>query len=403
MADSVPDPSLKYVSSKTGTLVLSNPTKDVTITIAGLRAYIINESLAYTNSDESNPSFILQGKSATLKYTAITGYNLPSSVTVANATMDSWSSSTGELKISNPTSDVTITITSVAQSYTVTTNLLYCSKVSGPTGVNYGESATFVFEASTGYNLPSSITLSGATLDSWTQSTGTLKIKNVTGNVTIGVTATIQTYNITTNLTGCTKTSGPTTLNYGATGTFVFAASTGYNLPASVTVTGATIDSWTQSTGTLKVKGVIGAVSITVTATLQVYNITLNLTHCTKKSGPTTIEYGKGGTIVIAADTGYELPENINFTGATLTGWDESTGELTFSKATGNITAEIEATLITYSITTNLTNVVGDASNPTSIGYGETVTLTFTPSGDYELPDTITVDGATYTWEVKES
>lgn len=51
-----------------------------------------------------------------------------------------------------------------------------------------------------------------------------------------------------------------------------------------------------------------------------------------------------------------------------------------------------------YTITVNATNCVGSSSNPTTITEGLSVSLVFTVSNGYELPDSVTVSGAEYTW-----
>lgn len=62
-----------------------------------------------------------------------------------------------------------------------------------------------------------------------------------------------------------------------------------------------------------------------------------------------------------------------------------------------NMTGETTETT-EYSITTTLTNCTGASGNATTITTNGTATLTFTANSGYELPDTITVSGATYTW-----
>lgn len=51
-----------------------------------------------------------------------------------------------------------------------------------------------------------------------------------------------------------------------------------------------------------------------------------------------------------------------------------------------------------YSITTTLTNVTGAINNPTIIAPNGTATLMFTTDLGYALPSSITVTGASYTW-----
>lgn len=54
---------------------------------------------------------------------------------------------------------------------------------------------------------------------------------------------------------------------------------------------------------------------------------------------------------------------------------------------------------IIYEITTNLSKCTADTSNATSIETDESITLLFTVSEGYELPEIIIVSGADYTWD----
>lgn len=72
-----------------------------------------------------------------------------------------------------------------------------------------------------------------------------------------------------------------------------------------------------------------------------VYNITNSLTNCTASGVNTIVEDGTA-TIIIAANSGYELPDTITVSGASYT-WDKSTGTVVLSKPTGNVTVAVVA------------------------------------------------------------
>ena len=69
----------------------------------------------------SGSTTILPNGSANIVISANSGYELPSSITVTNATLSSYNSSTGEILISNPTGKVTITASGVANAPTYNT------------------------------------------------------------------------------------------------------------------------------------------------------------------------------------------------------------------------------------------------------------------------------------------
>ena len=125
--------------------------------------------------------------------------------------------------------------------------------------------------------------------------------------------------------------------------------------------------------------------------------LTFHLTGCSttatsaNRLGETTISFTKSA--------GYNWPTTVQVAGATMVSWNHNTGVLVIEKPTLNtVTITVACTKITYSITENLTNVTATGTHPTSIAYGESVTLIYAASTNYKLPDTVTVTGATHTW-----
>ena len=205
-------------------------------------------------------------------------------------------------------------------------------------------------------------------------------------------------YSITTNITNVTaNASNPTTVSTVASSTLTFTASTGYNLPDNVTVTGAEF-TWTKSSGTLVLSNPTGNVSVTVAGVAISRTITATLTNVTAASGnATTIATGETKVLTYTANSGYNLPDTVSVTGATGV-WSKANGTLTLSNPTGNVTFTIAGVAKSYTITPTLTNVTAASGNATSIAVGETKTLTFTAADGYALPDTVTVTGATGVW-----
>ena len=126
--------------------------------------------------------------------------------------LPSYSSGTpvaGEINVTAVAGQVTLQFEEVAKpSFTVTYNLTGCTKTSGATSVAYGASYSATITPTTGYLLPSTITVANITTGgySWNNSTGVFTITDwtkVNGNITITAAAlpfAIKTYNnITTN------------------------------------------------------------------------------------------------------------------------------------------------------------------------------------------------------------
>lgn len=125
--------------------------------------------------------------------------------------------------------------------------------------------------------------------------------------------------------------------------------------------------------------------------------LTFHLTGC---STTATSASRIGETIIsFTKSAGYNWPTTVQVAGATMVSWNHDTGVLAIEKPTLNtVTITVACTKITYSITENLTNVTATGTHPTSIAYGENVTLIYAADTNYNLPDTVTVTGATHTW-----
>ena len=157
------------------------------VTYKVLYTYTITTALSHVIADSTNPKTIKENASVSLIFTAASGYKLPETVTVTGCTY-TWEPSTGVLGISNPTSNVAISISAIAV-YQITTTLTGCiGASSNPSTIEQGGTATLTFTANTGYALPDTITVEGVT-HTWNKSTGTLTLSDPTGNVAITIVA----------------------------------------------------------------------------------------------------------------------------------------------------------------------------------------------------------------------
>lgn len=154
---------------------------------------------------------------------------------------------------------------------------------------------------------------------------------------------------------------------------------------------GATSEEITEIENLLKT-GVI------LPGTASSYTITTTVTNGTYTGG-TTIMQNETQTITITADSGYLLPDRVTVTGAIYT-YEKTEGKVHLSNPTGNVT--VEATCIsaptTYSITANITNgsYEGVSSVTSDIPF---VNVKIIENTGYELPDSVTVTGATKVWD----
>ena len=124
------------------------------------------------------------------------------------------------------------------------------------------------------------------------------------------------------------------------------------------------------------------------------FNITTNLTNLTL-NGSTTAKTDTTTNVTLVPTNGYGLPDTITVTGTTYT-YNKQTGVVALTNPTGDVSITATGKVVTYSITKNLTNLT--ASGATTINTATSASVTLSPSSGYELPDSVTVTGATYTY-----
>ena len=345
------------------------------------------------------------------------------SVDLATAFPDKWAAldpgeHTIQIRAKNPgnylDSDLStaITFTKVVN-WSINITATNCTAdVSNPTVVPSNTTAAnpvvLKFNKVTGYKLPTSLILDGIADDGYTWSVssdgavGTITIVDPSGNITGTVAGTVETYSITVNATNASKASGPSTITYGGSATLTFTYDDGYFAPTDVTVTGAS-KQWLASTNTLQLLNCTGPVTVDITAITKTYSITPKLTNCTwNGTNPTTIASNQFTPIEldIVKNTGWALPTEISVSGvdAEYWTWNQATGTVTISHPQGNVTVTVDAVREVYNITTTLEHALAGTSNPTTIGYGLSATLTFTFPTGYEAPASVEVTGATQNW-----
>lgn len=99
----------------TGALVLSSPTGAVHVTVTAAKLpSVYSITVVASGCTVSGTSTITEGGTATLTATADSGYSLPDAVTVTGAS-HSWNSATGVLTLSDPTGEVSVTVTAIKE------------------------------------------------------------------------------------------------------------------------------------------------------------------------------------------------------------------------------------------------------------------------------------------------
>lgn len=395
------------ISGQLLTVTLENPTGPVTVTIDSRPFYKITTNLNRVSADSSNPSTITDGTVETLYFTARSGYSLPETVMVTNAEYQ-WNQATGRLVLRDPIGPVTITITGVEilpEMYviqTIYTPSHFVADASNPTTIEQGTTIQLKFTIASDVDF-GTVTATGATVSHTVSGRIlTVTLKNPTEPVKVTMTSR-PVFSINTILSNVTAASGnANTIIDGLSATLYFTAAPGYSLPESVTVINAWYE-WNQVTGKLFLREPSGPITVTVTGVEivpEVYDIQTIYTpsHFTADaSNPTSIE--EGTTVQLK----FTILDNVDFGTVSATGATVShtvSGQVltvTLSNPTGPVTVTITSRPL-FHITTNLSDVSADSSNPTTITDGSSATLYFTANSGYTLPASVSVSGAGHQW-----
>ena len=224
-------------------------------------------------------------------------------------------------------------------------------------------------------------------------------------------------------------TTGANAATYGTDYTAEFSETTGYNLPATITVTiggntttQGTEYTWDQGTGTVVVDGdyILGDVVITVNGVLKTYTVNFasnNVSYGTVSSSSiSSVPHGStvsingstnaltlnGSTITVSPTTS-TAAYTYAFSSWSVDNGDEITGTTT-------ITATFTRTAKTYDVDVTLTDSKATKKSGTTgsnaATFGTNHTLEFEAVSGYELPDDVTVtiggspatEGTEYTW-----
>ena len=367
---------------------------------------------------EGEMSNILEGSNWSMTIKAEDGYQLPMEIEVemSNRILTKndyeYDYNKGIINIKLVTGNIIITAEAV-KIHTVTTTFSGVSATEGvPQTVLNNKELAFTLQASAGYKLPETITvtmggnaLAPETDYTYEQRTGTFKITKVTGNVVVTVEAD-RYYTVSNTITNLTVT--PEILpeiKTGGTITFTLQAKTGYKLPKVITVTmgdspltvgnGYTYD---VSTGEVSITPVQGDIQITATGEAIAYykiDVTTNIKHLKVKGDvPTQVEEGGSVSFTLTPDENYKLP-----TAVTVTMGDKS-ADFTYDAGSGqvsikNIQGDIVVTAIGIDnsqqevIILPEEGLIVEHINP--VKTGEKVELTLKVQKGYTLPETIVV------------
>nr|MCR5553149.1 InlB B-repeat-containing protein [bacterium] len=164
-----------------------------------------------------------------------------------------------------------------------------------------------------------------------------------------------QRYSISTGtLTNCSRSNSASYAVHGSSYSNTITATSGYSMPTA-TATNATYSRSSSASRTItytlshcsKNSGATTSVTYYASATVTQDSVTANITI------PNITATSISGSATITADTGYHLPDSITVTNATKS-WTKSSGALSLSVITGNVTVTItaEANALTFNAQT---------------------------------------------------
>lgn len=125
------------------------------------------------------------------------------------------------------------------------------------------------------------------------------------------------------------------------------------------------------------------------------YSITCFVSNGTYSGSTATFGAPNTAQVTITPNSNYALPTSVAVVGATKN-YNSTTGIITLTNATGDIaiTAVCDAV---YSVAKTITN--GSASGDSTIISGRTASVTIIPNTGYDTPASVTVTGASYTYD----
>ncbi len=190
---------------------------------------------------------------------------------------------------------------------------------------------------------------------------------------------------------------------------------TAWRIPSSGTIS-STPTTWNtdmlkNTGGTFKSDPSINTTYYGAWSLVETYNINYNLTNCTGAStNPTTIDEGTTATLSFTANEGYSFPDKITVTGVESYTWDKSTGTLTLTNATGDVSIAINC-IVAYPKINSFTYYGKQINNingkpiryvhDNRAGANKTYEMVYVMQ--LATPQNVTANGTTVSWDEVEN
>lgn len=218
-----------------------------------------------------------------------------------NVTADVYSDS--RINITKVTGDIVITANASIIVHNIAKNLSHISLSNAATTINDGDSYSATFAIEEGYVLrTSTITMGGVDITSQSISNNTITIPNVSGDIVITLSASVNEITITNNLTHVVNGNTSTKVNYGSSYAATLSAEEYYRISGvTITMGGVDITGDVYSNGLINIPSVNGDIVITASAEHITANVTYNLTSVRSSNTGRTVNYGESYTTVLSS------------------------------------------------------------------------------------------------------
>lgn len=375
---------------------------------------------------EGEMSNILEGSNWSMTIKAEDGYQLPMEIEVemSNRILTKndyeYDYNKGIINIKLVTGNIIITAEAV-KIHTVTTTFSGVSATEGvPQTVLNNKELAFTLQASAGYKLPETITVTmgdspltvgnGYTYD---VSTGEVSITPVQGDIQITATGEAIAYykiDVTTNIKHLkVKGDVPTQVEEGGSVSFTLTPDENYKLPTAVTVTMGdksadfTYDAGSGQVSIKNIQGDIVVTAIGIDNSQQEVIILPEEGLIVEHINP--VKTGEKVELTLKVQKGYTLPETIvvtmggnNLDAGTEYTYDATTGKFTLQSITGELRIKVVPVKVKYDVIATLTHLT--ASIAEKVAYNDPLSFMLVPEKGYKLPATITVEMGASTLQV---
>ncbi|MBQ6065731.1 MAG: InlB B-repeat-containing protein, partial [Clostridia bacterium] len=349
---------------------------------------------------------ITHGQDCTFTVVLKTGYtqNAPA-VTVDGETL-TYTEKDGDVytyKITGVTADKAVAIATTLNSYAVTFTSDDGADAPEAQTVDHGADASFTVTLKEGYTQTAPVvTVDGVDLeaDSAEDNTYSYVIANVTGDKEVAIATAINSYDVTFTADDGADAPAAQAIDHGENCTFTVTLKTGYTQTAPVVTVGSeTLAGTTEDdlTFTYVIEDVTADKAVTITTTLNSYDVTFTSDDGADAPAAQTVNHGEDCTFSVTLNEGYtQTAPVVTVDGATLTGTTED--DLTFTYVIEDVTADKAVTIATAINTYDVTFTSDDGADAPAaqtVDHGEDCTFTVTLNTGYtQTAPAVTVDGA---------